>query len=249
MNSEQTVPSAAQPIDPSCRIPLWLKIAYTAFLAVMIPVYWINYGPTNFLYFCDVALMLTLVGIWREDALLISLPAVGILLPQALWCVDFLVQLFGGRMTGMTSYMFEEHRSLFLRGLSLFHGWLPFLLVYLVRKTGYDHRALTGWTLITVVLCLIAYFLLPEAGAVLADPKIPRNVNYVFGLDDAKPQQLLPAPAYLIVWITALIAIVFVPTQLVLRKFCPAAHRCLDRSDTPKPHREPWPNVLSMSCR
>ena len=48
---------------PSPRIPLWLKIAYTAFLAVMVPVYWANYGPTNFLYFCDVALLLTLVGV------------------------------------------------------------------------------------------------------------------------------------------------------------------------------------------
>ena len=201
----ETILSAANHLTgPSRRIPLWLKIAYTAFLAVMIPVYWINYGPTNFLYFCDVALLLTLAGIWRENALLISLSAVGILLPQALWCVDFLVQLCGGRMTGMTSYMFEEHRPLLLRGLSLFHGWLPFLLLYLVRKTGYDRRALPGWTVIAVILCLISYFLLPEAGAILADPKIPRNVNYVFGLDDAKPQTLLPAPAYLIAWITAL---------------------------------------------
>ena len=219
----ETILSAANHLTgPSRRIPLWLKIAYTAFLAVMIPVYWINYGPTNFLYFCDVALLLTLAGIWRENALLTSLSAVGILLPQALWCVDFLVQLCGGRMTGMTSYMFEEHRPLFLRGLSLFHGWLPFLLLYLVRKTGYDRRALPGWTVIAVILCLISYFLLPEAGAILADPKIPRNVNYVFGLDDAKPQTLLPAPAYLIAWITALIVIVFVPTHLVLKKCCPA---------------------------
>ena len=213
-----SIPSAAPR-----RIPLWLKIVYTAFLAVMIPVYWINYGPTNFLYFCDVALLLTLVGIWREDALLISLPAVGILLPQVLWCVDFLVQLCGGRMTGMTSYMFEENRSLFLRGLSLFHGWLPFLLIYLVGKTGYDRRALPSWTILTVILCLIAYFFLPEAGAVLADPKIPRNINYVFGMDDARPQELLPAPAYLIAWITALIGIVFVPTHFLLKKFCPPA--------------------------
>ena len=110
------------------RIPLWLKIAYSGFLTVMIPVYWLNYGPTNFLYFCDVALLLTLVGIWREDALLISLPAVGILLPQMLWCADFLVHLCGGKMTGMTGYMFDAKLPLFLRGLSLFHGWLPFLL-------------------------------------------------------------------------------------------------------------------------
>ena len=83
------------------RISLWLKITYTAFLAVMIPVYWANYGPTNFLYFCDMALLITLVGIWREDALLISMPAVGILIPQALWCLDFLVQLCGGKLTGI----------------------------------------------------------------------------------------------------------------------------------------------------
>lgn len=207
----------------SSRIPLWLKIAYTAFLAVMIPVYWLNYGPTNFLYFCDIALFFTLAGIWREDALLVSLPAVGILLPQALWCTDFVLQLFGGKLTGMTAYMFEENRSLFLRGLSLFHGWLPFLLIYLLKKTGYDRRALAGWTLICIALCLSAYFFLPPAGAILADPKIPRNINYVFGLDDAAPQTWMPAPAYLLVWITALISIVFIPTHLLLKKHCTAA--------------------------
>ena len=207
----------------SQRIPLWLKIAYTAFLAVMIPVYWLNYGPTNFLYFCDIALFFTLAGIWREDALLVSLPAVGILLPQALWCTDFVLQLFGGKLTGMTAYMFEENRSLFLRGLSLFHGWLPFLLIYLLKKTGYDRRALAGWTLICIALCLSAYFFLPPAGAILADPKIPRNINYVFGLDDATPQTWMPAPAYLLIWITALISIVFIPTHLILKKLCSAA--------------------------
>ncbi|RYD35644.1 MAG: hypothetical protein EOP87_07000 [Verrucomicrobiaceae bacterium] len=205
-------------VSKTKRIPLWLKIAYTGFLAVMIPVYWINYGPTNFLYFCDVALLLTLVGIWKEDALLVSLPAVGILLPQVLWCADFLVELFGGKLTGMTGYMFEEHRSLFLRGLSLFHGWLPFLLVYLVWKLGYDKRALLGWSVTCVGLCLTAYFLLPPAGAELADPKIPRNINYVFGMDDAKPQSWMPPLAYLGTWIAALTGIVFIPTHFLLRK-------------------------------
>lgn len=203
------------------RIPLWLKISYTAFLAVMIPTYWINYGPTNFLYFCDVALVLTLVGIWRENALLVSLPAVGILLPQALWCMDFLVQLFGGKMTGMTGYMFDENRSLFLRGLSLFHGWLPFLLFYLVRRLGYDRRALPVWSMITVVLCLVAFFLLPAAGAELANPNTPRNVNYVFGMDDTAPQTMLPPMAYLAAWISALVTLVFIPTHFLLKKFCP----------------------------
>src|SRR3954467_1012864 len=110
-------------VEKQSKLPMWLKIGFTGFMAVLIPVYWINYGPTNFLYFCDVALLLTLVGIWKENALLVSLPAVGILLPQVLWCTDFLIQLFGGKLTGMTGYMFDQDRSLFLRGLSLFHGW------------------------------------------------------------------------------------------------------------------------------
>ncbi len=204
------------------RIPLWLKFAYTGFLAVLIPVYWANYGPTNFLYFCDVALLLALVGIWREDALLVSLPAVGILIPQALWCLDFAVELCGGTLTGMTGYMFDPNHPLFLRGLSFFHGWLPFLLFYLVRKLGYDRMALPGWSILCVALCGIAFFLLPPAGAVLADPKLPRNVNYVFGFNDAKPQTLLPPLAYLGAWIAALVTLVFVPTHFLLGKLCPA---------------------------
>ncbi len=208
--------------DRKRRIPLWLKIAYTGFLAVMIPVYWMNYGPTNFLYFCDVSLLLTLVGIWTENALLVSIPAVGILLPQALWCLDFLVLLCGGKLTGMTGYMFDEKKSLFLRGLSLFHGWLPFLLFYLVRRLGYDKRALLGWSVACVALCLIAYFLLPPAGAVLSNPNLPRNVNYVFGiLSDDKPQEWMPPLVYLGVWIAAMIGIAATPVHFLLKKICP----------------------------
>lgn len=210
--------------QPKTRvIPLGVKISYTAFLAVMIPVYWINYGPSNFLYFCDVALLLTLVGVWSESARCISLAAVGILLPQFLWCIDFVVQSMGGHMTGMTSYMFNEKSSLFLRGLSFFHGWLPFLLIYLLQKVGYDRRALVGWSVICIALCLISYFLLPPAGAELANSNTPRNVNYVFGMDDAMPQKLMPPLAYLFTWMSALIAIVFVPTHFLLKKLCKSA--------------------------
>ena len=191
-------------------------------MAVLIPVYWVNYGPTNFLYFCDVALLLTLAGMWTENKLLISMPAVGILIPQALWVVDFVVQLTGHKLAGTTAYMFDSHRSLFLRGLSLFHGWLPFLLVYLVAKVGYDRRALVGWTAIAWALCLISYFFLPPAGAVMPNPQIPNNIDYVFGFDDSKAQTWMPAGAFLITWMLALFTLAFVPTHLALRKLFPA---------------------------
>ena len=44
-------------------VPVWLKWTFTAFLAVLVPIYWANYGPTNFLYFCDIALFLTLAAV------------------------------------------------------------------------------------------------------------------------------------------------------------------------------------------
>jgi hypothetical protein len=63
-------------------IPVPVKLAYTAFMAVLIPVYWYFYGPTNFLYFCDLALILTLIGVWIDSPLLVSMCAVGIILPR-----------------------------------------------------------------------------------------------------------------------------------------------------------------------
>ncbi len=86
----------------SNRVPLWLKLAYTAFMAVLVPVYWYYYGPTNFLYFCDLALLITLLGIWIESPRLVSMCAVGILAPQALWVADFLSTLGGLSLIGMT---------------------------------------------------------------------------------------------------------------------------------------------------
>ena len=41
--------------------------------------------PVNFLFFCDVALLMTVAAIWLESPLLASVIAVGITLPQLLW--------------------------------------------------------------------------------------------------------------------------------------------------------------------
>jgi hypothetical protein len=81
------------------KIPLAVKVASTLFVAVMVFNYWRAYSPWTFLYFCDVALLLTLPGMWLESPLLFSLPAVGLVLPQLLWVVDF---LSGSRLTGKT---------------------------------------------------------------------------------------------------------------------------------------------------
>jgi hypothetical protein len=205
------------------RIPLWLKLAYTAFMAVLIPVYWYYYGPTNFLYFCDVALILTLIAIWIESPLLVSMCAVGITVSQAVWLGDFIANAFGVPLTGMTDYMYEAHRSLFLRGLSLFHGWLPFFLLYLVAKLGYDRRAFAAWTVLAWALILICFFFMPppnpNAGLT------PVNINYVWGFSDAAPQTWVSPYVWLIGMIVLMPVLFFAPVHFLLARFMPAAPR------------------------
>ena len=201
---------------PRNRIPLTLKIAYTAFMVVLVQTYWIEYGPTNFLYFCDVALFFALGAVWLESPLLASMPTVGILLPQILWCVSFLGRCVGLHLTPMTDYMFDGNKLLFLRGLSFFHFWLPFLLVYLVWRLGYDRRALVAWTVLAWLLQLVGYFLLPAGPPPEETPNLPVNVNYVFGFDDKVAQTWMPGGWFLVLMMVALPVLLFVPTHFLL---------------------------------
>jgi hypothetical protein len=54
-------------------IPLWLKITYSAYVAVTLPVYYKKYGPANFLWFSDIALITTVAALWLESSLLASM--------------------------------------------------------------------------------------------------------------------------------------------------------------------------------
>lgn len=206
----------APPVPRSQRIPLALKVALTAFVAVQVTFYWSAYGPTNFLYFCDVALFLTLLSVLTEKRLPASMAAVGILMPQLLWALDFLGTLVGHPLVGMTGYMFDDGQPLYARAISLFHGWLPFLLLFVIYRLGYDRRALPAWTVLAWGLMLIAYFLLPAPPAPPDRPNLPVNVNYVYGTSDDKPQQWMPPLAWLGLMMAGLPLLFFVPTHLLL---------------------------------
>ena len=208
--------STPPPAETAARIPLAVKVGYTAFMAVLVPFYWREYGPTNFLYFCDLALFFTLAAVWTENALLASMPAVGILVPQMIWVADFIAVSCGGQITNMTAYMYKDSILLFARMLSSFHGWLPFFLVYLVYRLGYDRRALVAWTVLAEIVFLICYFLLPAPPAPDDNRNMPVNVNYVYGLGEKEPQQWMPAGQWLALMMVGLPLIAFVPAHVVL---------------------------------
>lgn len=203
---------------PPHRIPMAATMVVTVFLAILVPVYWHTYGVTNFLWFCDAALLLTVVGMWLESSLLISMCAVGILIPQCLWLADFGGNLLGFRFLGLTGYMFDSRLSLFTRGLSLFHGWLPLLLVWLLVRLNYDKRALSAWTALAAGLLFVCYFFTPPAGAHLADPNIPINLNYVYGFNDQQPQTWMNQNLYVLLWLGVLWLVAFLPAHLTFRR-------------------------------
>lgn len=190
------------------RIPLWLKIGFSAFIAVWIPVYWQYYSPWNFLWFCDLANFLLLSALWLESPLLLSSQAVSVLLIQGLWGVDVLVRaLLGFHPIGGTEYMFNPVHPVSIRMLSLFHIVTPPIILWAMWRLGYDKR---GWLLQTG----IAFIVLPVC-YVFTGPE--RNINWVWGLF-GKPQTMVAPLIYFIALMIGYPLVIYLPTHLVLNR-------------------------------
>jgi hypothetical protein len=103
-------------------IPLGLKIIYTLFVCIVVPIYWRQYGPANFLWFSDIALLALVPALWLESALLASMLAISVVFFEVVWNIDFFFRVFTGKsLVGLSAYMFDPNIPLFTRGLSDFH--------------------------------------------------------------------------------------------------------------------------------
>lgn len=187
------------------RIPLWLKLAWTIFVAVWIPVYWRHYGAQNFLYFCDLGNLLIAVALWTESSLIFSWQASGLLLFQTLYTIDLAGALLWGRHPiGGTEYMFDPHLPLYVRGFGLFHVITPAILLWGVRRLGYDPR---GWKLQAATACIVApinYLWRPQY-----------DVNWARGLF-YREQHVVPGWLYLVAYLLVATFFVFYPTHRLL---------------------------------
>jgi hypothetical protein len=183
------------------------KIAYTAFVLLVVVIWRRHYGWRNFLWFSDIAFIGAVPALWLESAALASVLAVAVLLPEILWNVDFAGRLLlRRRITGLTDYMFEPERPRLLRGLSLFHVPLPLVLLWMVREYGYDANAgLTGSILLAAVV-------LPWSRAVSPPEK---NINWTYGLGGAATT--FPPAVYMAMLFAGFVLLVFIPTHLLLR--------------------------------
>lgn len=193
--------------SPNSKLPLWLKIAWTVWLLVWTPVYWRQYGAQNFLYFCDLGNFLIAIGLWFESRLILSWQAVGLLVFQTLYAIDLLgTVLFRHHAIGGTEYMFDPKVSLFVRLLGVYHLVVPPLLLWAVRRLGYDPAALRWQTFTVWVLVPINFWWRPQY-----------NINWARGL--GHEQHLVPGWIYLATYLIVVPVVVYWPTHWALKQW------------------------------
>src|SRR5246127_1712282 len=193
------------------RVPLWLKIVWTIWLIIWAPIYWRQYGPQNFLFFCDIGNILIGVGLWLESPLIFSWVACGVLLFQSLYTIDLAGAVLTRRHPiGGTEYMFDPHLPVPIRLLSLFHVVTPPLLLWALWRLGYDSRGWKLQTLTTWIVVPINYFWRPQF-----------DINWARGLF-FREQHAIPGFLYVLIYLIAVPPLIYFPTHLLLLRL---AHR------------------------
>jgi hypothetical protein len=115
----------------------------------------------------------------------------------------------------MANYMFDPLLSPFSRGLSLYHGWLPFLLLWGIRRLGYDRRAVWVQILFAWLLLILSYGLTPGFGGPAG------NLNMVRGLSPTEPQHWMAPGLWLALVMVFCPVCWYLPTHLILRRLFP----------------------------
>jgi hypothetical protein len=187
--------------------PDWLRWTALVWLVLWFATYWRAWGPANFVHLCDIAVILTCIGLWSNSALLISSQAVSSLVVDTMWAVDVVSTIaFGRHVFGGTEYLFDAHYALWVRLLTLFHVAMPALLIWAVHRLGYDRR---GWALQSGIAA--AAF----AAARFTSPA--QNINFAFSTPIMR-RQLGPAPVHVAISVAFMIFVVYWPTHWALKK-------------------------------
>lgn len=193
------------------RIPLAVKVFWTAWILVWAPVYWKQYGAQNFLYFCDIGNVLIAIGLWSESQLILSWQAVSLLVFQSLYAIDLVGAFVSGHHAfGGTEYMFDPKIPLLVRALGLYHLVVPPLLLWAVQRLGFDSNAWKWATLEAWMVVPVNFFWRPAY-----------NVNFARGI--GHEQHMMPMGAYLVGHLIVVPLVIYWPTQILLKKWAKAS--------------------------
>ena len=97
--------------------------------------------------------------------------------------------------------------------MSTFHLWLPLVMLWAIRKLGYDRRALALQSVIAGVLLLFSRFLSPAL-----------NMNYAFR-DPLFHRAWGPAPVHLAIILAGTVVLLYWPTHALLGRMFPVPQK------------------------
>jgi hypothetical protein len=183
----------------------WTALAW---FALWFPTYWRAWGAANFVHLCDVAVILTCIGMWTDSALLISSQAVGALIVDIVWAVDAASRIFlRCALFPGNEYLLDSHYPVWIRSLTIFHMVMPVLLLWGVYRMGYDRRGWALQSLIALLVFILARFTPPSA-----------NIDFAFS-DPFFHRAWGPALTHILVIWLFIVIIVYLPTHLILKRF------------------------------
>lgn len=198
-----------------------------AWLVVYVPSYAAAYGFRNFLFLCNLGVMITAIAVLAGSRLLLSSQAVAAPVIGLAWGIDAAWRVVtGAHLYGGTEYMWDPQYPLFTRLLSLYHLVWPVLVLLLVRRLGYDRR---GWPLqgaIAAAAILTCRLATPAA----------ENINFAF-VDPVFHRAFEPAALHLAIVLLTLAGLAYALTHAALsRAFAaPAAGTAAGRRDEDEP--------------
>jgi hypothetical protein len=179
-----------------------------------VPGYALAYGFANFLFLCNLSVILAGVGIWTCSRLLLSSQAVASLLVGVAWTFDVGSRLLTGcHLIGATAYMWDPQWPLFARLLSLYHVALPVVLIVALRRIGYDARGYWVQSAIAIVAVVVGRLFGPAA-----------NINYAY----VEPllKRTWDGPVTHVGAVAGFLVLVAYPlTHALLARLCPGPRR------------------------
>jgi hypothetical protein len=177
------------------------------------PAYLWQYGWHVFLNLCDIAVILTCVGLWTGNPLLLSSQAVASLVVDLAWDLDLFVRAVTGRhLIGGTEYMWDSKWPVWLRALSLFHVMLPPVLIGALRRTGYDRRAWRTQAALALLVMIASRLTLGPA----------ENQNFTWR-DPFLGRSWGPAAVHVGLTWALLVGAIYGPTHALLARLLPPA--------------------------
>lgn len=193
------------------RIPIGLKVGWTAWTLLWGWTYALYHGPQSFLWFCNLGALVIAVGLWSESRLFLSWQAVSVLLVQLLYTFDVVVRFCFGRFPiGATGFMFDPAHPLGVRILSLcMHLGTPPVLIYGLARLGYHRAALPLQVATTAVLLPVSYLFGPA-----------RNLNWSWG-PLFRTQDVVAPPLYVAVAVIGYAILLYIPSHVFFTRVWP----------------------------